>query len=148
MLRRTWALLGGVLLAGTLAVTGFARPDDKPGDKANNKPAAKAPAGTWKVVLPLQTADPWWLVRFESKEGGGWSGKVVAHGEGVPASELTSIAVKDGVLQFAVKAGAARLAFVIRVPAADAPKLKGTVPIRNSIQPVELHRTSLTSLDS
>ncbi|MBI1917337.1 MAG: DUF1223 domain-containing protein [Planctomycetes bacterium] len=147
MLRRTWALLGGVLLAGTLALTGFTRPDDKPGDKPNNKPAAKAPAGTWKVLLPLQTADPWWLVRFEAKEGGAWSGKVVAHSEEVPRSELTNIALKDGILQFGVKVGDARLDFTIRVPAADAAKMKGTGGIRNTIQPVELHRTTLASLD-
>src|SRR5205823_1836805 len=120
MLRRTWALLGGVLLVGTLALMGFAGPDDKPGDKTADKPAAKAPAGTWKLLLPLQTADPWWLVRFEAKEGGGWSGKILASGEEVPPSKLTSIALKDGVLQFVVKAGDARLDFTLRVAAADA----------------------------
>src|SRR5438270_11898733 len=108
MLRRTWALLGGVLLAGTLAVSGFARPDDKPTDKPGDKPAAKAPAGTWKVFLPTQTAEPWWLVRFEPKKEGGWSTKVLAtgtlpNGDPVPRSELTNIVLKDGALQFGIK---------------------------------------------
>jgi hypothetical protein len=147
MLRRTWALLGGVLLAGTLALAGFARPDDKPGDKPADKPAAKAPAGTWKALLPLETATPFWLIRFEAKEGGGWSGKVIDTGERVPRSELTNLVVKEGSLQFAIKAGDARLDFTLRVPAADTATLKGTVGIRTNVQPVELHRTTVASFD-
>src|SRR5262249_7347547 len=137
MLRRTWALLGGVLLAGTLALSSFARMDDKPGDKPadkpRDKPAAKAPAATWKLSLPLQSADPWWLVRFESKENA-WSGKIVASGEEVPRSQLSNVQLKDGVLQFAIKAGDARLDFSIRVTSPDAVKLMGSVGIRSNIQ--------------
>ncbi len=150
MLRRTWALLGGVLLAGTLALSGFARMDDKPGDKPANKPgdkpAEKAPAGTWKLSLPLRTAEPWWLVRFESKENA-WSGKIVATGEEVRRSELTNPLLKDGVLQFAIKMGDVRFDFAIRVPAPDAAKLMGTAEVRGNTQPVELERTTLESLD-
>src|SRR5262249_17925139 len=150
MLRRMWALLGGVLLAGTLALSSFARMDDKPGDKPGDKPsdkqAEKAPAGTWKLSLPLQTAEPWWLVRFESKENA-WSGKVVASGEEMPRSQLTNVQLKDGVLQFAIKAGDARLDFNIRVPSPDAAKLMGSVGIRSNIQAVELERTTLESID-
>ncbi|HKB38958.1 MAG TPA: DUF1223 domain-containing protein, partial [Gemmataceae bacterium] len=150
MLRRMWALLGGVLLAGTLALSGFARMDDKPGDKPvdkpGDKPAEKAPAGTWKLFLPLQSADPWWLVRFESKENA-WSGKIVASGEEVPRSQLSNVQLKDGVLQFAIKAGDARLDFSIRVTSPDAVKLMGSVGIRSNIQAVELERTTLDSID-
>src|SRR5262245_18327781 len=150
MLRRMWALLGGVLLAGTLALSGFARMDDKPGDKPvdkpSDKPAEKAPAGTWKLSLPLQSAEPWWLVRFESKENA-WSGKIVASGEEVPRSQLTNVQLKDGVLQFAIKAGDARLDFSIRGPSPDAAKLMGCVGIRGNIQAVELERTTLESID-
>src|SRR5438876_12104222 len=144
MLRRTWALLGGVLLVGTLALTGFAGPDDKPGAKTTDKPAAvSAPAGTWKVRLPLSRAgtDALWLVRFESKEGG-WSGKVIAVGEKADRSEMTSVALKDGALQFTIKMGDARFDCKVRVPSTDAAKLMGGAAVSGNVQPVELERTT------
>jgi len=87
------------------------------------------------------------LWRKANRQRARWSGKVLAHGEQVPRSELTSLTLKNGVLQFAIKAGGARLDFTIRVPADDASKLKGTVPLRNNPHPVELHRTTVASLD-
>src|SRR5439155_25760273 len=47
----------------------------------------------------------------------------------------------------AVKVGSTRLDFTVRVPPADAAKLKGSVPIGKTIQPAELHRTTVASLD-
>src|SRR5262249_13600745 len=77
----------------------------------------------------------------------GWSGKVVATGENVPRSQVSGVALKDGVLQFSLKADDDRLDFSVRVPAADAPKLLGTVGIRSVVHPAELERTTLSSLD-
>ncbi len=147
MVRRTSALLAAVLLAGVLlALSGFAQTGDKA--KGGETPAvAKAPAGNWKVVLPLQASkDPFWLVQFEQKDGR-WAGKVLATGEEVPRSELTGVGFKDGVLSFSVKTGDNRLEFEFKVPSADATKLLGTATMRTTINPAELERTALTSLD-
>jgi len=156
MLRRTWALLGGVLLVGTLALTGFARPDDKPGARTADKPAVKAPAGTWKVFLPMMASEePWWLLRFETK-GGGWVGKVLAQSEDLRRSEVSGITLKEGVLQFAIKAvllergvvrGDVRFEVTIRVPSPNAAKLMGGAALRGTTQPIELEQTTLESFD-
>src|SRR5262245_14336374 len=139
MLRRTWALLGGVLLAGTLALSGFARMDDKPGDKPadkrGDKPTTKGLAGTWKVMLPTKGGG-YCLLKIESKEGWGWSGKVVASGEEIPpASDVTSLNFKDNVLQVSIRAGG-RLTLEVRVPSPDADKLLGSTTLLGKTYPV------------
>src|SRR5262245_9436259 len=147
MVRRTSALLAAVLLAGVLlALSGFAQTGDKA--KGGEAPAAvaKPPAGNWKVVLPLQTKDPFWLLQFEQKDGR-WAGKVLATGEEVPRSELAGVGLKEGVLSFSVKMGDNRIDFEIKVPSADAPKMLGTATMRTTINPAELERTTLPSLD-
>lgn len=137
MVRRSWTLLAGVLLA----FSGAALTADKP----DGKPAAKAPAGTWKVMLPALQKSPVWLIRLDEKDGK-WSGTVVATDERLPPSELIRPSLKDGVLHFTLKLAGALRNFECRVAAPDAARMLGTTVLKDKVHPVQLERTTMTGL--
>ena len=144
--RRSCVLLLGVLLA----FCGTALTADKP----EARPADKVAAGTWKVSAAEKTDTPLWLIHLESRAGK-WAGKVLATAEDLPRSELTNVTVKDGTLRFTVKVADSRINFEGKLPGGDSGRILGTANlprrvdgrIRDVVSPVNLERTTLTSLD-
>ena len=135
-----------LLLSGLLFVPLFseARQD---ADKAEPPPA---PAGTWKFFLPMATEDgasPRWLLRFESK-GSEWVGSVLDTAKNWPKGTLEKVSVRDGVLRFDIKTSSLQLNCTVRLgkdPTTN--KLMGTAILRRKPTPIELERSTLTSLN-
>jgi hypothetical protein len=148
MARTTLVLLAGLLLA--LPVTSQA-PDG--GGKRDGPEAARAPAGTWKVTLPMVRGDPRsglplrWLVKLEKKDGK-WSGSVLAAGAGAPKATLERLSVGKDEVRFVLKPAGRTIPCVVRLPGKpDAARMYGTARVGN-LFPLEMDRTSLTTLDS
>lgn len=141
MARRLIATLALVLVA-----VGFAPAQDK------------APAGSWKVAIPLQGPDetPLWLIKLEQKEGA-WTGTVVASAEELGKGAITHLSVKGDALSFAIKANDNRIQFDGKVDPASADRMYGSLQfprgllpprVRRTLLPAVLERTTLTSLDA
>lgn len=118
----------------------------------------KAPAGTWKVSVTLRKTEetPFWLLKFEQKDGE-WSGSVLASQiEDLGKNTVTQLSVKGDTLTFAVKAGDNRISFETKVFAGDADRMQGNLQfprgmlpqdVKRTLFPAVLERTTLTSLD-
>jgi hypothetical protein len=131
MARLTWALLAAATL--TVAVP-LGAADETPGN-------------AWKVTVHIQ-GDPqlFWLINLENAEGK-WTGKVVAEHERLPKSTLSDVNVVDGMLRFTLKFGDASLQFEAKAPDKDAKKFSGTFKQGARLIPVDLERTTVTSLE-
>src|SRR5262245_3555956 len=129
MLRRTWALLAGLVLF----LPGVGR-------------AADAPGGTWKLSLPLEArAAPMWLIQIDQK-GTAWTGKVVASAEVVAATKLAGLVVGKDSVRFMLMQGA-RIFNFEGIVKAGAP-VRGTLRSGETVRPAQLEPTTLTSLDN
>ncbi|MFO0930030.1 MAG: hypothetical protein U0736_23900 [Gemmataceae bacterium] len=138
-------LLLAALLAALPAGPGAAEP------AVEEKAAEPAPAGTWKVILPLvgeeEAGQPRWLVRFD-KSGDGWTGTVLASARQWPKATVENLQVESGRLRFLLKTVTLTLACDVKLPKeAAGPKLYGAALLRKRATPLELERTTLTSLD-
>src|SRR6185312_10539750 len=75
---------------------------------AGSAPAAQeapAPAGTWKVLLPLEknlAGEALWLVNVDKKDGK-WIGSVLANGASVRKATFEDLKVTKEGMQFALK---------------------------------------------
>jgi hypothetical protein len=141
MARLRLALLAGLVLAAT----GLLAAQEKD-DKEAPQPA---PAGSWKVTAPTLEAaggQPLLLVRLAKKDGK-WSGDLVASnlkGKGT----IEKVSVRDKALRFTVQTPALTWACVIKLPGdTKAGKLYGETTFRGGTLPLEMERTTLTSLD-
>jgi hypothetical protein len=146
MARSTLVLLAGLLLA--LPATPQV-PD------AGGKPAASPPAptlaGTWKLTLPLVRPRGelplTWLVKLENKDGK-WSGSILGAGAGTAKAKLDRVSVAKDQAHLILKAGDSAIPCVVRLPAKpDATRLYGTVTVGRNVFPLEMEKTTLTSLD-
>jgi hypothetical protein len=149
MVRNRWTVLGGALLAGLLlSLAGQGQTADAPAKPAD-KAVTKAPAGTWKFVLPMHPRKDsfLWLVQIEQKAGD-WSGKLLATGEAAPRSRLMGVTFKDNILHFTLKAGQERIHFEGRVPTADVATIQGTITLGSGLTIARLERSTLEGLDS
>jgi hypothetical protein len=106
------------------------------------------PAGTWKVLLPLEDGQmqPIVLLKVENAEGK-WTGKVLATAEGYPKAAIEDLAVRDGTLRARLKLGSNTLALVCTLPKEKGGKMTGSVSRQGSASPVELEPSVATSLD-
>jgi hypothetical protein len=132
MMRLTWAVLLGLCL--TVPAPAW---------------AADPLPNTWKLTVFLdgQLPQPWWLLQLQNADGK-WTGSVVANNEDiVPKSTLTDLKAADGLLRFTLQADELVYHFQGKAPAADAKKVTGTLKRERTVIPVELERTTLTSLE-
>jgi hypothetical protein len=121
---------------------------------ADEPPAVPpVPGGTWKVMLPgLRGAgsQPVWLLKIDSKDDA-WTGKVLASGVSGdgrrwPKAEVEKVSVAKEALRFTLKAPDLTLPCEVRlVKGAD--KLFGETSLRGEFTPIELERTTLTTLE-
>jgi hypothetical protein len=111
--------------------------------------AADPPAGTYKVMLPLQEGErPLWLLTLESKDGK-WSGSAT-HSPGVPEAKVEDLKVEKDMLSLTLNLGkAGAFQFEGRVRKEKDAKVLGTVTVRgkDALFPAILEPTALTSLD-
>ncbi len=107
--------------------------------------AADPPAGSYKVVLPLQGNRALWLLKLEAK-GDTWTGEAKAGPDVIPA-KVEGIKVEKGTLQFSLNLGKGAFNFEGRVPTGKDAKIYGTVAMKGEVNPVILEPTTLTSLD-
>jgi hypothetical protein len=140
------ARYAGLLLVAALAVvTGAPYAQEKGDEKAPD-----APAGVWKVSVPFAGEDggqPRWLLKLEQK-GGKWSGEVVAVAQGWSKTELEKLSVSEGMLRFHLKSSTLTLTCEVKLPRdGKASKLYGVATLRKRATPMELERTTLTSLE-
>jgi hypothetical protein len=108
-----------------------------------------APEGTWKVVLPMlreAAGNPLWLVRFD-KKGDGWDGVILATADRWPKATLSGASAKGGMLKFTIVTDKLSFACEVKLHDVKADKLRGVTSLGRSPTPVELQRTSVTSLD-
>jgi hypothetical protein len=136
MIRAISAVLAGLIIACAGAVRAAEE--------------APAPAGTWKVVLPLEknlAGEALWLVKLDNKDGK-WTGSVLANGATVRKATFEDLKVTKEVVRFALKIPGQVFRFEFRLPAEQATTLYGTLALSaNSVTPAELEKTTLTSLD-
>ncbi len=132
MVRSLGALLAGLLLASAGAV----RAADE----------APAPAGSWKLTLPLQRGATW-LVQLEAKDGK-WTGTAAA-AEKVPEAKVQNVTVADGALKFDLflEQPGLTLPFEAAVPK-EGDKIRGSVVLNGRAFPAEMDKTALTSFDA
>jgi hypothetical protein len=131
MARITWALL----IAVTLAVA------------APVQAADESPSNIWKVTVHIQGGPQlFWLLKLQNADGK-WTGDVVAAHENLPKTTLSDLQAADGMLRFTLKFGDASWQFEGKPPDKDAKKFGGTVKQGSGVVPVDLERTSVTSLD-
>src|SRR6516162_1826780 len=131
MARITWALLAAATLA---AVAPLRAAEETPGD-------------TWKVLVHGQRGSQiFWLVKLQNADGK-WTGKVVAVNEQLPETTVSDVKAVDGLLRFTLKFGDQTLQFEGKAPEKDAKKFSGTLKQGSGMVPIDLERTTLTSLD-
>jgi hypothetical protein len=107
--------------------------------------AADPPAGSYKIMLPLQGGEqPLWLLKLESKEGK-LTGTATP-GPEVPAAKVDGLTLDKGTLTFTLTLEKAAFPFEVRTPAKDG-KLFGTVTMQGTVNPAILEATTLPSLD-
>jgi len=108
------------------------------------------PAGTWKVMLPLEKSlagEALWLVKLEQKDGK-WTGSVLASGATVRKATFEDLKVTKEAVRFSLKIPEQVFRFEFRLPAEQATTVYGTLALSaNSVTPAELEKTTLTSLD-
>jgi hypothetical protein len=139
MTRRLLPLLAVVLLA--LPAVPRAQ------DKADDKPAA--PAGTWKIMLPWTEnagTQALWLVKLQKKDDK-WTGSVQATAPRWFRPTLENLTVGKETLRFTLKSPRETLRCEVTIADARADKLRGSVVVGRSVLPMEMERTTLTSLD-
>jgi hypothetical protein len=133
------------LLTGLVLATGLLAAQDTD-DKKPDPP----PAGTWKVFMPAvrdAAGRPVLLLKLTGKDDK-WTGEVLDHALGGKCS-LEKVSVKNKALHFTVKHPALPLVCTVKLPAeTKGPKLYGEASVRQSTMPIELERSSLTSLDA
>jgi hypothetical protein len=140
MLRPTWVVLLGVLLA----IPGGARAEEK------------GPAGTWKVILMLRnrgggfSEEIVWLFQLTSKDKK-WAGKITTTQEGYPKpTDLGKVKVSATDLSFTFKLRADRYEFLGKF-AKDQKTVLGTLgqPGGGGVQVLlaRLERTTIKDLD-
>ncbi len=145
------ARLSFVPLAALLLLTLAAAPRAQ--DKVEDTSAV--PAGNWKVILPMlrgASNRPVWLLEL-NKNDKGWSGKVLAAGQQAagrswPKATLEGLTVAADQVRFTIKAS--ELALPCRVKLTKegkGGKLYGTATLGKNVMPLELEKTTLTSLD-
>jgi hypothetical protein len=131
MARITWALLAAATLA---AVAPLRAAEETPGD-------------TWKVLVHGQRGSQiFWLVKLQIVDGK-WTGKVVAVNEQLPETTVSDVKAVEGLLRFTLKFGDQTLQFEGKAPEKDAKKFSGTLKQGSGMVPIDLERTTLTSLD-
>src|SRR5262249_7810476 len=113
------------------------------------------PAGTYKVLLPLQgdnKSQALWLVKLEMKEDKP-TGTVLAHPPEVANATPEGPSVAGGLLKFnlMIQPGpnqpAVPIQFECKLPKEKGAKVLGSVTFRTSYQPAILEPTELTGLD-
>lgn len=111
---------------------------------------APAPAGNWKVLLPLEknlAGEALWLVKLDTKDGK-WTGSVLANGATVRKATFEDLKVTKDAVRFALKIPEQTFRFEFRLPGEQAAKLYGALTLSgNNATPAELEKTTLTSLD-
>lgn len=109
--------------------------------------AEKDLAGNWTFLFPRDSReDALWLIRFE-QNGGNWSGRVVASRERFPRAELSNLKVKDGKVSFSLTIPTNRYNVQAALPAGDGKAIYGAINLDGTFIPVEMQRTTLTSLN-
>jgi hypothetical protein len=107
-----------------------------------------APAGTWKLLLSTGEGrmQPVALLRLQNA-GGKWAAKVLARADGLPSLDIKDVTVGDGTLRGTVELGGASLRLECPLNADKDGRVRGNMARRDDVTPVELERTTLTSLD-
>ena len=129
------ALLLGLLLLGT------ARPQEE-------APAEPPPSGTWKMLLPMLRGaerDPLWLIQI-TKKGDAFEGKVLANAAKWPKGTLKDLTVTKDRLRFTLDAGKVAIPCDVKLTEAKDGRLMGLAQLNRNSTPLDLVRTSLTSL--
>jgi hypothetical protein len=148
------ARLSLALLAALLLITLAAGPQaqEKSGDKTTAETVTPgAPAGNWKVVLPMLRdagTNPVWLIKFQ-KNDKGWSGEILAAAARWPKAKVEGLTVTNDQLRFSIKMSDRSLPCTVKLTKdGKGDKLYGTSSLGKTIMPMELERTALTSLDA
>jgi hypothetical protein len=131
MARTKWALL----IAVTLAVAAPLRAADD------------SPSNIWKVTVHIQ-GEPqlFWLLKLQNADGK-WTADVVVANENLPKTTLSDLQAADGMLRFTLKLGETSMQFEGKAPDKEAKKFSGTFKQGSGVVPVDLERTTVTSLD-
>lgn len=137
------------LLALLLLLPAVPHAQENRSDKPSASPAA--PEGIWKVLVPFvgeDGAQAKWLLRFEQKDGA-WTGSVLAVAEGWSKTTLENLVVEPNRLRFLLRTATLSLSCDLRIPKDPrVDKLYGMATVRKRATPLELERTTLTSLTS
>jgi hypothetical protein len=109
----------------------------------------KGPAGTWKLMLPLQPVGtkPLWLLKIEQADGA-WKGEVISTNDGVPPAKIGDVSLKEDTLRFTLALTEGRFAFEFKAPADAGEKLLGNFAFKGQVSPAQLERTTLAKLDA
>lgn len=102
-------------------------------------------AGNWKMVDPQDLDEPDHLLKLEQKDGK-WTGSVVAS-RGATKGSMAAFTANEKTLTFSLIDGGVRSNYTIVVPEKKADVLYGLTLRGETVIPVELHRTTLTSLN-
>jgi hypothetical protein len=117
--------------------------------QAQNSNTSLSPAGNWKLTLPtFQAAEgkPLLLIKVSAGKGK-WVGEIVGSAL-LAKTELENFNISTTRMRFTIKSKNLVLTCTIPVPKSTrATKLYGEASDRKSVLPLELERTSLTSLD-
>jgi hypothetical protein len=140
MARLRIALLAALVVTAAGVLAAQDTPKDQP-----------APAGTWKISLPTleETGGRPVLIVKLTRTGGKWNGEIAASAlRGKSTLEKLSVSDKNKRMRFTVKAPTFTLPCEIKLPAdRKTDKLYGETQFRKAPMPVEMERTTLTSLD-
>ncbi len=145
MARLSFALLAALLL---LTLAGRPRTQDKADDKTAGPDAVLA--GNWKVILPMLKeagTKPVWLVKLQ-KSDKGWSGEVLARMAQFPKATVEGFTVTADQAKFTLKTKDVSFPCTLKLSKeGKGEKLYGTATLGKSLMPMELEKTTLTSLD-
>ncbi|MFO0845029.1 MAG: hypothetical protein U0797_22005 [Gemmataceae bacterium] len=134
----------------TLAAAVLLSPAGPRAQEKGDDKAADAPAGSWKVYLPLVSdsgSQAKLIVKFEPK-GAGWEGEVVSTAPRWPNQKVERVTVADGLLRFQLASNEFTLPCELKLGKdPKAAKLYGRATLRKKDTPVELERTTSSSLD-
>ncbi|MFO0880294.1 MAG: DUF1223 domain-containing protein [Gemmataceae bacterium] len=140
-----WAVMLVLLAASMVAVSGRPRAQDKDVEKLPD-----APAGVWKVFVPFvgeEGGSAKWILELKP-QGESYTGSVVAVVPGWSKATIDKITVADGVMRFQLKTAALSLGCELNLPKdGQAKKMRGIATVRKRPTPLELERTTLTSLE-